>query len=110
MRLALETDTPIVPVSIVGSEEQSPGLANFPALGRLVGSPAFPITPTFPWLGLAGFLPLPVKFRIHFGEPLHFEGDPTEEDARVEAKVEVVKEAIRKGLSEGLQARRGWFR
>jgi len=109
MRLALETDTPIVPVGIVGADEQSPGLANVPWLGRLVGSPAFPITATFPWLGLAGFLPLPVKFHYRFGEPLRFEGDPTEEDARVEEKVEVVKDAIRNLVDESLSQRKSWF-
>ena len=51
MRLALEARAPIVPVGIVGSEEQQPGLANLPRLARLLGMPAFPITPTFPWLG-----------------------------------------------------------
>ncbi len=109
MRLALETGTPILPVGIVGSEEQSPGLTNVKALGRLIGAPAFPITLLFPWLGLAGFLPLPVKFRIHFGEPIHFEGDPTEDDASIEKKVDVVKSDIRELISEGLAARKGWF-
>ena len=69
MRLALETGAPIVPVGIVGSEEQQPGLANLRGLGRALGMPAFPITPTFPWLGPLGLLPLPVRYRIHFGEP-----------------------------------------
>ena len=110
MRLALETDTPIVPVGIVGAEEQSPALADVKWLGRLVGSPAFPLTPTFPWLGLAGFLPLPVKFRLRFGAPLRFEGDPSEEDAAIEKKVEQVKNAIRELVAEGLAERQGWFR
>jgi 1-acyl-sn-glycerol-3-phosphate acyltransferase len=109
MRLALETDTPIVPVGIVGSEEQSPGLANIRSLGRLVGSPAFPITLTFPWLGPAGFVPLPVKYYIEFGEPLRFEGDPTEDDATIGEKVGVVKDAIEKLIEAGLSRRRGWF-
>ncbi len=109
LRLALETDTPIVPVGIVGGEEQSPGLANVRWLGRLIGSPAFPITPTFPWLGLLGFVPLPVKFRIHFGEPMHFEGDPSEEDAHIEPKVEAVKSAIRSLIREARAKRKGWF-
>jgi 1-acyl-sn-glycerol-3-phosphate acyltransferase len=110
MRLALETDTPIVPVGIVGAEEQSPGLVRSRWLGRLIGAPVAPITWTLPWLGLAGFVPLPVKFRIRFGEPLYFSGDPSEEDAEVERKVEVVKDAIRALVAEGLEARRGWFR
>ena len=37
MRLALQTDTPIVPVGIVGSEEQQPGIANFEKAGRAIG-------------------------------------------------------------------------
>jgi 1-acyl-sn-glycerol-3-phosphate acyltransferase len=109
MRLALETDTPIVPVGIVGAEEQSPGLANLKSVGRLIGSPAFPVTLTFPWLGLAGFLPLPVKFRIGFGEPMRFRGDPSEEDAAVEKKVEQVKHRIRALIDEGRRARKSWF-
>ena len=109
LRLALETETPIVPVGIVGSEEQSPALADVKWLGRLVGSPAFPITPLFPWLGLAGFLPLPVKFRIRFGAPLRFEGDPNDDDAHIEKHVEVVKDRIRELVAESLEERQSWF-
>lgn len=109
VRLALETGTPIVPVGIVGSEEQSPGLADVKSLGRLVGSPAFPITPLFPWLGLLGFLPLPVKFRIRFGTPLRFEGDAHDDDVQIERHVERVKESIRTLIAEGLAERRTWF-
>jgi 1-acyl-sn-glycerol-3-phosphate acyltransferase len=109
LRLALETDTPIVPVGIVGSEEQSPAFADVKWLGRLVASPAFPITPLFPWLGLAGFLPLPVKFRIRFGAPLRFEGDPNDDDAVIEKHVELVKDRIRELVGESLEERRSWF-
>jgi 1-acyl-sn-glycerol-3-phosphate acyltransferase len=109
MRLALETGTPIVPVGIVGSEEQSPGLANLRSVGKLVGSPAFPITLTFPWLGLGGFLPLPVKFHIYFGRPLRFEGDPDEDDTHIEARVETVKDAINEQIATGRAARKSFF-
>jgi 1-acyl-sn-glycerol-3-phosphate acyltransferase len=109
LRLALETGTPIVPVGIVGAEEQSPGLARVHSLARLVGAPVVPITPTFPWLGPLGFVPLPVKFRIHFGEPMLFEGDPNEEDAVIQKSVDAVKKQIRSLIREGLKARRGWF-
>lgn len=109
MRLALETRTPIVPVGIVGSEEQSPGLARVRWLGRLIGAPALPITLTFPLLGPLAIVPLPVKFRLHFGEPMLFDGDANEDDAAIEKKVEVVKAAIADGIREGLAARKGWF-
>jgi hypothetical protein len=39
-------------------------------LARAVGAPYFPITPTFPWLGPLGAIPLPSKWRIEFGEPI----------------------------------------
>jgi hypothetical protein len=67
MRLALETHTPIVPVAIVGSEEQQPGFANLSGLARMLGMPAFPITLGFPWLGparhaaAAGQVPDPLR-------------------------------------------------
>jgi 1-acyl-sn-glycerol-3-phosphate acyltransferase len=109
MRLALETRTPIVPVGIVGAEEQSPGLARVEWLGKLIGAPALPITLTFPWLGALAVVPLPVKFRLHFGEPLRFDGDPHDEDSAIEERVEVVKDSIRELIQEGLEEREGWF-
>lgn len=109
MRLALEAQTPIVPVAVVGSEEQQPGFANLEGLGRLLGMPAFPITATFPLLGPLGMLPLPVKYNIYFGEPLHFQGSPTEEDAVLDEKVETVKAAIEALFERGLRERRGVF-
>jgi 1-acyl-sn-glycerol-3-phosphate acyltransferase len=110
MRLALETETPIVPVGIVGSEEQQPGFANLGRLGKLLGMPALPITATFPWLGPLGLLPLPVKYRIYFGAPLSFEGDSSDEDEVIEAKVDRVKAAISALLEQGCRERRGVFR
>ena len=78
-------------------------------LARADYVPAFPITPTFPWLGLGGFIPLPVKFRLRFGEPLRFDGESNEEDAAIEKKVEIVKASIRELIDEGLAARSSWF-
>jgi 1-acyl-sn-glycerol-3-phosphate acyltransferase len=109
-RLALQTRTPIVPVGIVGSEEQSPGLVDSKRLARLIGAPAFPVTWFFPWLGLLGFLPLPVKYRIHFGDPIRLEGDPNDDDQSISQSVARVKDEIALLLEEGLAQRDGWFR
>ncbi len=70
IRVALRTGTPIVPVAIVGAEEIHPVLGRWDWLGRQVGLPYFPLTPTFPWLGPLGLVPLPSRWRIEFGEPL----------------------------------------
>ncbi len=109
VRLALETRTPIVPVGIVGSEEQAPGLVDVKPLARLLGMPAFPITPTFPWLGPLGLLPLPVKYRIHLGPPIRFTGSPNEDDTAIDARVAEVKVAIDKLLEAGRRERKNPF-
>src|SRR6516165_3794434 len=67
---ALRTKTPIVPCSIVGSEEIYPMIADVKLLARLFGLPYFPLTPLFPLAGPAGMLPLPSKWYIQFGEPI----------------------------------------
>ncbi len=109
MRLALETDTPIVPVGIVGSEEQQPGFANLPGVGRLFGMPSFPITLGFPWLGPLGILPLPTKYHLWFGEPMHFEGSASDEDVVIQERVDAVRGAISALLQRGRERRRGIF-
>jgi 1-acyl-sn-glycerol-3-phosphate acyltransferase len=109
MRLALDSAVPIVPVAIVGSDDQQIAVANARGLGDLLGMPALPITLTFPWLGPLGLLPMPVKYRIYFGEPLRFEGDPGEEDAAIQRKVDVVRGAIQSMLEHGRRERRGIF-
>ena len=111
MRLALRTRTPIVPVGIVGSEEQQPGFANLEGVGRALGLPSLPLTITQPWFGPLGSLAaLPTRYRLHFGEPLAFEGDADEDDAAIEARVADVKRALEALLAEGLRRRRGVFR
>ena len=110
MRLALETRTPIVPVAVIGSEEQQPGFGNLPRVGKLLGMPAFPLTLGFPWLGPLGMLPLPVKYHLYFGEPILFEGSPTDEDAVVQQKVDVVRKVITDLFDRGRGERRGVFR
>jgi 1-acyl-sn-glycerol-3-phosphate acyltransferase len=105
VRLALQTGTPIVPVAIIGSDDTYPALVSSRRLGRLVGAPYLPITPTFPWLGPLGFVPLPVRLHIRFGDPIVFDGDPDESEAQTRARVAQVRGAIQALLDEGLEAR-----
>jgi 1-acyl-sn-glycerol-3-phosphate acyltransferase len=67
---AVRAQVPIVPCAIVGAEEIYPIIADMPALARMLRLPYFPITLTFPWLGLLGLIPLPSKWLIEFGEPI----------------------------------------
>ncbi len=70
VKLALRTQTPIVPVAIVGAEETNPMLFRIEALSKALGVPYVPVTATFPLLGPLGLLPAPTKWRIRFGEPI----------------------------------------
>ena len=101
MRLALETDSPLVPIAVIGAEEQAPALLNLKPLGKLIGFPALPVTVTP--------LPLPTKYRIYFGDPLTFSGRPDEEDVELDKKVRVVKSAIQALLQQGLEERKNVF-
>ncbi len=67
---ALRTRAPIVPCSIVGSEEIYPMIGDVKLVARLLGLPYFPITPLFPLAGPIGMIPLPSKWHIEFGEPI----------------------------------------
>lgn len=100
MHLAMEHETPIVPVGIVGCEESVPTLTHSTLLARLLGLPYFPVT-----------LPvvLPTRVHIHVGEPLYFDSTETSE-AEVTRRVEQVKSAINGLLEEGLKRREGVFR
>jgi 1-acyl-sn-glycerol-3-phosphate acyltransferase len=103
MRLALETGAPIVPVGVIGAEEQAPALADFKVLAHLLGLPSLPVTP---W---GAPLPLPTKYHLHFGEPLTFQGPHDDEDQELERKVQVVKDALQGLLERGLADRKGIF-
>lgn len=107
MRLAIETKTPIVPVAVIGAEEQYVSLGNFESLARLLRMPNVPLLPQV--LLPFGALPLPTRYRIRFGEPMHFGGDADDDDAVIEEKVALVKATIQSMLNRGLKARKSIF-
>jgi len=108
MRLALETGTPIVPVSVIGAEEQYPTVLNLKKLARLIGAPAFPLTPVM-LIPMLGLLPLPTKYRVSFGEPLVFDGDPDDDDDVIAEKVWLVRQTIQNMVNRGLLEREHVF-
>jgi 1-acyl-sn-glycerol-3-phosphate acyltransferase len=109
---ALRQGTPIIPCSIVGAEEIYPMIGNAKTLARLLGFPYFPITPTFPWLGPLGAVPLPTKWTIQFGEPIRTDGYPPEaaEDPMLMFNLtDQVREQIQHTLYKLLVQRRSVF-
>ena len=100
VHVALATGVPIIPVAVIGGEEEAPLLANPAWLRRLVRTPVAPITPTI-------VFPLPVRYRIHFGAPLRLNGPATAD--RVTREVERVRQALAGLISHGLAAREHVF-
>ena len=112
VEVALRTRAPIVPVAVVGSEEIYPKVADAPALARALGAFFVPITPTFPWLGPLGLIPLPSKWRIEFCEPIALDEHPpvaAEDRALVFDLSERVRETIQAKVYENLVKRGGAF-
>jgi 1-acyl-sn-glycerol-3-phosphate acyltransferase len=112
VEVALRTGAPIVPVAVVGSEEIYPKLGESKALARATGAPFVPLTPTFPWFGLLGLIPLPSRWRIEFCDPIDLSEHPPEaaDDPRVVFDLsEEVRETIQSKLYENLVKRGSAF-
>ena len=109
---ALRAGVPIVPCSIVGAEEIYPILGNMKTLARVLGLPYVPVTPTFPWLGPLGLVPLPSKWIIEFGEPIatdDFPAGAADDPMLVFNLTDQVRETIQQTLYRLLMARRSVF-
>ncbi|MER5961861.1 lysophospholipid acyltransferase family protein [Streptomyces sp. NPDC002057] len=109
---ALRAGVPIVPCSIVGAEEIYPMIGNAKTLARVLGFPYFPLTPTFPWLGPLGALPLPTKWTIQFGEPIptdSYAPEAAEDPMLMFNLTDQVREQIQHTLYKLLVQRRSVF-
>jgi 1-acyl-sn-glycerol-3-phosphate acyltransferase len=113
VRIALRTGAPIIPCAVVGAEEIHPVVAKANFVGRPLGFPYFPITPTFPALGPLGLVPLPTKWFLDFGDPLslsEYGPEAADDPILVNRIAEKVRGTIQ-GLIDGRLARRRsiWF-
>jgi 1-acyl-sn-glycerol-3-phosphate acyltransferase len=70
VRLAREAQVPLLPVAVLGAEEIHPVIGKITRFAEPLGIPYIPITPTFPWLGPLGLLPVPTKWTIQIGKPI----------------------------------------
>ncbi len=113
VRLALRTGAPIVPCAVVGGEEIHPVVAKADWLGRPLGLPYFPITPTFPLLGPLGLVPLPTKWSLDFADPVATDGygaEAAEDPILVNRLSEQVRATVQRMIDGRLARRRSiWF-
>src|ERR1700737_5452836 len=109
---AIRSRAPIVPVSVVGSEEIYPMVGDLAPVAKFLGLPYFPVTPFWPWLGPLGLIPLPSKWRIQFHPAVHVEEHAPEaanDQNLVMALSDDVRDIIQQGIYANLKLRRGVF-
>lgn len=113
IKLVLRTGAPIIPCAVIGAEETHPLLYRTSFLAKPFGIPYVPITPTLPWLGLAGLIGLPAKWTIIFGKPIdlsQYGPEAIEDELLVHRLSEKVRQTIQEMIREGLKKRRSiWF-
>jgi 1-acyl-sn-glycerol-3-phosphate acyltransferase len=101
LRLALRAGVPIVPVAVIGAEEALPSLGTIDWFSATLGLPPLPVLMTP--------VPLPSRFHIHWGAPMHFKAKHDDDDATIAPLVEEVRERIRVLIEAGLEARESVF-
>lgn len=103
--LAIRNQVPIIPVGIIGAEEQLPSILSSRRLGKMFGIESVPI-PILP-------LPLPVRYRIFYGNPItsHISLHPSDADDPdiVSDLANKVQKRVAKLIEQGLCERRGVF-
>lgn len=104
VELAIRHSAPVVPVAVIGAEEQMPQVGRIPI--SVLGMPFIPITLTP--------LPMPVKYRIRYGEPIPvhqmYRPDQADDPAVVQEAAALVKRTVQSMLDEGVRTRAGVFR
>lgn len=106
-QVALAANAPIIPCAVIGAEEIHPILWKARPLATLLGLPYIPFTPTFPWLGPLGLLPLPSRWVILFGQPIHITPptDAANDRLHLHQQTEMVRTAVQKLVQQGLALR-----
>jgi 1-acyl-sn-glycerol-3-phosphate acyltransferase len=103
VELAIRHAAPVIPVAVVGAEEQMPQIGRIPI--SVAGMPFIPIT-------LTPF-PMPVKYHIRYGVAIAvnemWTPDQADDPAVVKEAAALVKKTVQDMLNEGVKARKGVF-
>jgi len=112
IKMALLSDSPVIPVSVVGAAETYVPFAQIPMPEEFDSFPHLPITLRFPWLGLLGTVPLPSKWYIDIGKPLQLD-DYTSADAEnlalASELADKVRDEIQAMINRRLEKRKAIF-
>lgn len=112
VKAAIETASPIIPVTTIGADEIYPLLGNWREFAKIMGTPYWPVTLTFPWLPLTtSCIPLPVKFFMKFGNPIYLDYPPERAtDRLLRARIaNEIQHEVQRELNKLLRARKSIF-
>jgi 1-acyl-sn-glycerol-3-phosphate acyltransferase len=102
-RIALQAQSDILPIAVVGAEEMFPFVYHPKMLAKALGLPALPIS--------LNYLPLPSPIDIYIGEPYSIPKDLSHDasDKEISEHVFKIENSIKKMISHGLKNRREFF-
>ena len=114
VEIAMRAGVPVIPITVVGSEEVMPILAQSPRLAKVLGVPYVPLTANMVLLGplgLVGYFPAKLKLRV--GDPVDFDVPPEQDRyprSRVFEEAEAIRQRMQNSLYDMLRQRRSvWF-
>lgn len=101
---AIRHQVPIIPLAVIGAEEQLPALFGIPYGKFGVKRIPMPIVP----------FPLPVRYRLHYGEPIllgdTYPPDAADDPSVVEECAQQLRAVVQTLVDRGLEQRPGVFR
>ncbi len=112
VQLAIETQTPLIPIATVGGDEIYPNMVNLRDVARLVGMPFFPVTLSFPWLPFPlMFFPLPVRWLVNVHKPivLNYPKEKAKDRKLVLSIAREIQHMIQDDLNGMLRRRKSMF-
>jgi 1-acyl-sn-glycerol-3-phosphate acyltransferase len=114
VEIAMRAGVPVVPITVVGSEEAMPLLAKSSRLAKPLGAPYLPLTANMVLLGPLGLLAhFPTKFKLRVLNPVAFNVPPDQERyprSRVFEEAEAIRQQMQASLYDMLRQRRSvWF-
>ena len=102
-RIAIQAQTEILPISVVGAEEMFPIVFQAAKLGKKLGLPNLPLP--------LNLIPLPSPIDIYIGKPIkiptELSADATEKEIR--PHIYHIEKQIKRNINKGLEDRREFF-
>jgi 1-acyl-sn-glycerol-3-phosphate acyltransferase len=112
VKLAIATQTPLIPVATVGGDEVFPMILNARKLAQFMRMPYFPVTTAFPWLPFPWpLIPLPIHWMINIHKPIDL-GYPAEKatDRKLVQKIcKEIQYTIQRDLNNLFEERKTLF-